>query len=126
MSKLLEVKLLADKEVIIETVSRMGIANTKKKILFPSCYLFEQDNKYYLCHFKEMFLVTRNNGYNNISEEDIVRRNAIAFCLKNWGLIDVEVSEIEPHNKFIFVLPYDEKDQWYINHKFNYKRVVIN
>ncbi len=126
MSKLLEVKLLADKEVIIETVSRMGIANTKKKILFPSCYLFEQDNKYYLCHFKEMFLVTRNNGYNNISEEDIVRRNAIAFCLKNWGLIDVEVSEIEPHNKFIFVLPYDEKDSWYINHKFNYKRVVIN
>lgn len=118
---LLEVKLLVEPKVIIETCNRIGIANKREKILFPSCYLYEKDNTYYLVHFKQMFLLTRKDGYNNICDEDIARRNAIAFCLKNWGLIEVDDSLIQPHDKFVYVLPFSEKKDWRINHKFSFR-----
>jgi len=120
---LLRIELIVEPKVIKETLCRIGIANKKKKILFPSCYLYEEDGEYYLVHFKQMFLLTRDDGYNNVCEEDLIRRNAIAFCLKNWGLIGVEDEDIQPYNKFVYVLSHDEKRDWYINHKFNFKSI---
>lgn len=124
---LLEVTVLSgvDTKVIKETLNRIGIANKKKKILYPSCYLYEQDEKSYLVHFKQMFLLTRASAYNALCEDDILRRNAIAFCLKNWGLIDVEDEFIEPHNKFVFVLSHNQKQDWKISHKFNFRTINI-
>ena len=109
----------ADIKVIKETLTRMGIPNKKKKIIFPSCYLYQNFEEYYIVHFKELFLLTRTTGYNNLSEEDTERKNSIIFCLKNWGLIDVEEDIIQPHEKFVYVLPYKEKYNWTIEHKFN-------
>lgn len=117
--ELLKVKLLVDKKVIQETTNRIGIANKKKKVLYPSCYIYENDNETYLVHFKQLFELTRENAYSNISEEDIKRRNAVAFCLKQWELIDVDDELIKPHDVFVFVLPYKEKLNWNINHKIN-------
>jgi hypothetical protein len=117
--KLIEIKPKADIAVIKETLSRCGIANKKRKILYPSCYLYEAFGVYYIAHFKQLFLLTRQDGYNNLCEDDLARRNGIIFCLKNWGLIEVDESLIEPHDKFIYVLPFKEKSQWIINNKFN-------
>jgi hypothetical protein len=117
--ELLKIKLLEDKKVIQETTNRIGIANKKKKVLFPSCYLYERDGDTYLVHFKQLFSLTRSNGYNNISIEDITRRNAVAFCLKNWGLIDIDDESIDPHDIYVFVLPHKDKNDWEINHKVN-------
>jgi hypothetical protein len=91
--------------------------------LFPSCYLYEDNGRYYIAHFKQLFLLTRNDSYNNICKEDIIRRNAIAFCLKNWKLIDIEDEKIQPYNKMVFVLPFEEKKNWRISHKFNFKSI---
>jgi len=118
--EMLEITPQVDLKVIKETLTRMGIANKKEKTVFPSCYLYEKDNKYYIIHFKQLFVLMRSNGYNNMSEQDYTRRNAIAFCLKNWGLIDVAVETIEPYNVRIFVLPFEEKMQWNIKHKINF------
>jgi hypothetical protein len=123
MVDLLEIKLIAEPKVIIETCNRIGIANKKDNILYPSCYLYTINNKFYLVHFKQMFILTRENGYNNICDDDIIRRNAIAFCLKNWGLIEVSNEDITPYNKFVYVLPFDQKKDWKICHKFNLKNV---
>ncbi len=118
--KLLKIKLLADKKVIQETLNRIGISNKKKKILYPSCYIYEDDaGEHFLVHFKQLFTLSRNDAYDNISEQDILRRNSIAFCLKNWGLIDVEDKFIEPHDSYVFVLPHEEKHEWTITHKIN-------
>jgi len=116
--ELLKIKLLADKKVVQETTNRIGIANKRKKILYPSCYIYEKDGEIYLAHFKQLF-VLRDNGYNNVCDEDIKRRNAVAFCLKNWGLIEVEDTDIVPHDTFVFVLPHKEKQDWKISHKVN-------
>lgn len=118
--ELVKIRPLVDVKVLKETLSRMGIPNKKKRILYPSCYVYQNFEDYYICHFKSMFTLTRQTGYNNLSEEDIERRNSIVFCLKNWGLVELdEDSNIEPHNKFVYVLPYKEKHSWQIQHKFN-------
>lgn len=124
---LLEVKVLngVDTKVIKETLNRIGIANKKKKILYPSCYLFSIGDDDYLVHFKQMFLLTRESAYDAICEDDILRRNAIAFCLRQWGLIEVDDKEIDPHNKFVFVLPHNQKHDWKISHKFNFRNINI-
>ena len=117
--KLLKIKLLTDKKIIQETLNRMGISNKKKKVLYPSCYIYEDNDEHFLVHFKQLFMMSRDDAYNNIDEQDIVRRNSIAFCLKNWGLIDVEDKFIDPHDSYVFVLPHNEKDEWKITHKIN-------
>ena len=117
--KLLKIELLVDKKVIQETLNRIGISNKKKKILYPSCYIYEKDDEFYLVHFKQLFTLSRNDAYDNISEQDILRRNSIAFCLKNWGLIEVEDKFIDPHDSYVFVLPHDIKSEWKITHKIN-------
>ena len=114
----LKIKLLADKKVVQETTNRIGIANKRKKILYPSCYIYEKDGETYLVHFKQLFAI-RDNGYDNVCAEDIKRRNAVAFCLKNWGLIEVDDEDIEPHDVFVFVLRHEFKHEWKIYHKVN-------
>lgn len=116
---MIEVVLKTNEKVIKETLTRIGIANRREKILYPSCYLYSKNDKNYIVHFKQLFLLIRDNGYNNMSEEDLSRRNAVIFCLKNWGLLDVNEDDITPHDKFVFVLPHEEKRKWKISHKFN-------
>ncbi len=122
---LVKVNLLADEKVINETLCRIGIANKKERILYPSCYLYSKDDEHYIVHFKEMFLLIKENGYNNISEKDIERRNSIIFNLKNWNLIDCDDSEIENHTERVFVLNHKEKDEWEICHKINLNNIMF-
>lgn len=114
----LKIGLCADRKVIIETLTRIGVGNKATKILYPSCYLHAINETYYLLHFKQIFLL-RANSYNNISQNDLTRRNAIAFCLKNWGMITVDEKDIIPKDDFIFILPYRDKAEWNIFHKIN-------
>lgn len=125
VNNLLEIKVLVDKKVISETLNRIGICNKKKKILYPSCYLYSINEKDFLVHFKELFLLTRESAYNAICEDDIIRKNAIAFCLRNWGLIEVNEELILPHNRFVYVLPHNQKQDWKISHKFNFRTINI-
>lgn len=121
MPNLLNVTPLVDVKVIEETLNRVGVANKKEKILYPSCYLWKIEDRYYLTHFKQLFCLTRDEGYDNVSPADLSRRNAIAFCLKNWKLIDVDVEAIKEKDDYVFVLPFAEKHNWVIQHKFNIK-----
>lgn len=113
-----------DVKIIEETLCRVGVANKKDHILYPSCYLWKIENDYYLMHFKQLFSLTRDNGYDNISQADISRRNAIAFCLKNWKMITVDDELIKEKDEYVFVLPYSEKPNWDIQHKFNIKSAI--
>ena len=123
---LLEVTLTADVKVIAETLSRIGIGNKKDKILYPSCYLYEVDGKKCLAHFKQIFSLTRDDAFDNMTEEDYARRNGIAFLLREWGLIEVDDSKIENRSRFVFVLPHPQKKSWKISHKVRFNRNICD
>lgn len=116
--ELVEVKLLVNENIIKESLSRMGIANKSERVIYPSCHLHEEDGKYFIAHFKEMFLYTRDDSYNNISPEDTKRKFAIIALLKEWNLIDIDEKLIEEHDVFVYILKYKEKDKWEIKPKY--------
>ena len=95
----------------------MGIFNKKTNVLYPSCYLvYCENDEFEIVHFKEI-LMSGKFGYNNFTDEDQNRKNAILFNLKNWGLIDVDDDMIQPHDAFIYVLRFENKMNVTIRHK---------
>jgi len=116
---LLKVELLKNAKVIRETLERIGIANEEDKIIYPSCYLLYIEGEPHLVHFKQVFHLIRSGSYNNIGPEDIRRRNAVAFCLRKWGMINVRDSDIEGHGVRLFILPHGQKKIWQVKHKIS-------
>lgn len=111
-----EIEEGVNEKIIIESLSRIGVGDKKNKILYPSCYYYKKDGRNYIAHFKEI-LVDRDGGFNNISEQDYLRRNAIINCLYEWELINVDTNLIEPYDTFVFILPHKEKKDWKIVNK---------
>ena len=70
-----------------ETLSRMGVASRREKILWQSAHILHKKGRYYIAHFKELFAL--DGQETNISENDIARRNTIAQILGDWGLVEV-------------------------------------
>ena len=62
-----------------ETLSRIGVASRKEKILYQSCHILHKQGKYYIVHFKELFALDGKDT--NLTENDIGRRNRIANLL---------------------------------------------
>jgi hypothetical protein len=110
--------------IVVETLARIGIANKKEKILYPSCYLYEDiDSRFFIYHFKELFLLkTDRSGYSNITEDDIMRKMSIVSLLVKWNLIEV-VDQFDIETMFVFTIPFKEKNDWIVRHKINWERL---
>ena len=68
-----------------ETLSRIGVASRREKKLWQSCHLLHKKGKYYIVHFKELFVLDGKKS--SLTENDIERRNTIAGLLSDWGLV---------------------------------------
>lgn len=110
----------ADFLKIMETLTRIGIASRKENKLYQSAHILHKQGKYYICHFKEMFLLDGREA--TLTEEDTTRRNIIASRLEEWGLVSlVDKKQVDNGGKtaYIKVLPYKEKDNWTLVSKYN-------
>ena len=103
---------------IRETLSRIGVASRKDKILYQSCHVLHKKSKYYIVHFKELFALDGKDT--NLSENDIARRNTIAKLLGDWGLVKVKGSlePIAPLSQ-IKIIAFKEKNEWTLETKYN-------
>ena len=122
ISNLIEVNLPSEDSFlkIKETLTRIGIASKKDKKLFQSCHILHKRGKYYIVHFKELFIL--DGKTNDFSEEDESRRNAIVKLLGEWRLVDIDLSMISgdfAHMSQIKILSYAEKDDWELVPKYN-------
>ncbi len=103
-----------------ETLSRIGIATciNDEKILYQSCHLLSKKGKYYIVHFKHMFMLDGAFKHTKIDADDIQRVNYIANLLEAWGLIKI-VNKKEVDKINVRVINYEEKDQWIIKQKYD-------
>jgi len=101
-----------------ETLSRIGVASRREKKLWQSCHLLHKKGKYYIVHFKELFVLDGKKS--SLTENDIERRNTIAGLLSDWGLVGL-IGEAEPKAPFsqINVLSFTEKNDWILEQKYN-------
>ena len=70
-----------------ETLTRIGVASKSDKKLYQSCHILHKQGKYYIVHFKELFLL--DGKHSDFSENDLQRRNRITKLLSDWGLVNV-------------------------------------
>lgn len=103
-----------------ETLTRIGVASRKDSKLYQSCHILHKQGRYFIVHFKELFLL--DGKPSTLMENDIQRRNTIATLMSDWGLITIvnpaQASEKAPLRQ-IKVISYKDKDRWELCPKYN-------
>lgn len=126
LDSLVEVKIAEEEDFlkIKETLTRIGVASRKEKKLYQSCHIFHKQGKYYIVHFKEMFLI--DGKPSNFSEEDMGRRNKIIQLLQEWDLLKVvepeRIAEPIASMSQIKIINHKEKNDWTLEAKYNMGR----
>jgi len=121
-SKMLEITLNEPDDFlkVKETLTRIGVASRKENKLYQSCHILHKQGRYFIVHFKELFLLDGKKS--NLEENDIARRNTIATLMSDWGLITIENQQqaqpVAPLRQ-IKIISFKDKDQWDLCPKYN-------
>lgn len=103
-----------------ETLTRIGVASRNERKLYQSCHILHKQGRYYIVHFKELFLLDGKNS--DFSDNDLQRRNRITKLLSDWGLVDVvneQMIEDASSISQIKILPHKEKAEWELIPKYS-------
>ena len=104
---------------IKETLTRIGVASRKDNRLFQSCHILHKQGRYFIVHFKELFLLDGKKS--TLEENDVQRRNTIATLMSDWGLLDI-VSGIQLECaplRQIKIISFKDKENWELCPKYN-------
>ena len=103
-----------------ETLTRIGVASSKDKKIFQSCHILHKQGRYFIVHFKELFLLDGKKS--NLEENDVARRNTIATLMSDWGLLTIENKDaakpLAPLRQ-IKIISFKDKDEWELCPKYN-------
>lgn len=122
VDQLVEVKLKNAEDFlkIKETLSRIGVASKKDQTLYQSCHILHKQGKYYITHFKELFLL--DGKASDLDENDIARRNTIVSLLEEWGLLEVvskdKIKDPQATLSQIKIIAFKEKHEWTLVPKY--------
>jgi len=104
---------------IKETLTRIGISSMNKR-LFQSCHILHKQGRYYIMHFKELFLLDGKKS--NLEKNDIARRNTITTLLSDWGLLSINKDmtgvDLAPLNQ-IKIISFKDKKDWTLSPKYS-------
>jgi hypothetical protein len=121
-SQMVEVRLKQPDDFlkVRETLTRIGVASRGDKKLYQSCHILHKQGKYYIVHFKELFLL--DGKHSDFNENDLQRRNRITKLLSDWGLVEVvddeRINNIASVSQ-IKILPHKEKHEWTLIPKYS-------
>lgn len=119
-----------------ETLTRIGAPAYNKnaapgepsRILWQSCHILFKRQRYWVVHYKELFLLDGKHARTNLTEDDLGRRNAIAMLLQQWGLVQV-VNQDRIQNPMpvpiesLKIIPYRDKHLWQLSAKYEIGKV---
>jgi len=103
-----------------ETLTRIGVSSRKEKKLFQSCHILHKQGRYFIVHFKELFMLDGKKS--NLELSDVQRRNTIATLLQDWGLVAIQNNEVVKDcapMRTIKIIGYKDKDEWVLCPKYN-------
>ena len=103
---------------IRETLTRIGVASKKDAKLYQSCHILHKQGRYFITHFKELFLL--DGKPSNLTENDLRRRNTIVKLMDDWGLLETvsPVGEVAALNQ-IKIISHKDKADWELCPKYN-------
>lgn len=103
-----------------ETLTRIGVASRKEQKLFQSCHILHKQGRYFIVHFKELFMLDGKKS--NLELGDVQRRNTIATLLQDWGLVDITVKSAAKDcapMRTIKIISFKDKHNWELCPKYN-------
>lgn len=102
---------------IVEVLTRIGIPSYKTHTLYQTAHILHKRGKYYIVHFKDMFILDGKQATK--TQEDTARVRTIAQLLEQWGLCKC-INTIEIDNPVpVLVIPRSQLDQWKLQPKYN-------
>jgi hypothetical protein len=103
---------------IRETLTRIGVASKKDNKLYQSCHILHKQGRYFITHFKELFLL--DGKPSNLTKNDLERRNTIVKLMDDWGLLTTvaAVGETASLNQ-IKIISHKDKTSWELCPKYN-------
>lgn len=104
-----------------ETLSRIGVASKKDRTLYQSCHILHKQGRYFIIHFKQLFLLDGKKS--DFSDEDRARLNTIANLLAEWKLVTLvdprkSADPVAPLSQ-IKIISHKEKNDWILVTKYN-------
>lgn len=103
-----------------ETLTRIGVASQRENKLFQSCHILHKQGRYFIVHFKELFILDGKRS--NLMESDLERRNTIATLLSDWGLVGLQNPSVMGKRaplKTIKIIPHRDKENWELCPKYS-------
>jgi hypothetical protein len=106
---------------IKETLTRIGVSSKREaNTLFQSCHILHKQGRYFIVHFKELFML--DGKPSNYTSDDLSRRNTIATLLSDWGLltiVDTLKSELQTSLRQIKIISHRDKREWNLESKYS-------
>lgn len=119
-----------DFHLIKETLTRIGLVSRKNKeedgrpTLWQSVHILFKKKRYFLVHFKQLFLLDGRQNKTEFTDDDKNRLYLIVNLLKEWGLIKLkdpsvlnDIEEISKHTDIV-IIRYNEKGNWNLRSKY--------
>jgi len=122
---LVEVELVGPEQdaflKVRETLTRIGIASrVEHKVLFQTCHILQKRGKFYIVHFKTLFVL--DGRENNLQTGDIARQNRVIKLLEEWGLVKaINPDQIgEPMSSLanMMIVHHADKENWDLQPKY--------
>lgn len=124
VNNFIEVEMVDDESFlkIKETLTRIGMCNSKRTTLVQTAHILQKRGKYYIVHFLELFAL--DGKETDFIEDDRKRVISIVELLENWGLLTIK-SEIEPQYRGkkpymlnLNIIDFKSKDKWELVPKY--------
>lgn len=124
VNNFIEVEMVDDESFlkIKETLTRIGMCNSKRTTLVQTAHILQKRGKYYIVHFLELFAL--DGKETDFVEDDRKRVISIVELLENWGLLTIK-TEIEPEYKGkkpymlnLNIIDFKSKDKWELVPKY--------
>ncbi len=110
---IVEIQLIDDScfSKIVEVLTRIGIPSYKTHTIYQTAHILHKRRKYYIVHFKDMFVL--DGKQSTINQIDIARVYTIANLLQQWGLCTI----VNPYQTAeycvpVLVVPREELHNW--------------
>ena len=105
-----------------ETLTRIGISNSKRNKLTQTAHILQKRGKYYIVHFLELFAL--DGKPTNMVEDDKKRVIAICELLEAWGLLTIKTKRTEdnmnlkPYMYGLSIIDFKSKHDWELVSKY--------
>jgi len=119
MEELIEVEVLDRKKFlqVRETLTRIGIKSKSSNDMWQSCHVLQKRGRYFIVHFKQLFVLEGKATREDISQQDIDRLEQTVIMLEKWGLVKPLVELDYDVKVKLDIIPYKQKSLFNLKSK---------